>query len=228
MDDRQALIEDLVEQNLPYARALAGQLRRGRLSGIPFEELESFAMKGLFDAARHYDPSLGSFKTFAYLRIRGEMIAGARRLTGLTRAHQRALEEQRMLDEIARGAEPAPGASPEALGAQFANLAARAAVHVVVTDLADREDGQFDAPAGDVSPDDVAAEREAAARIREAIETLPPEQRTLVEALYVKSMSMTDYAAELGVNKATVSRRHREMLDALRAALAPPDPRPPG
>jgi len=38
--------------------------------------------------------------------------------------------------------------------------------------------------------------------------------------LYFEYRSMTDVAAELKKNKSTISRRHAEALDALRAALS--------
>lgn len=65
----------LVLANLSFAQNTARQFYRQRASfGCEREDLEGAAMLGLCDAARRFDPSrCSSFRTFAYLRIRGAM-----------------------------------------------------------------------------------------------------------------------------------------------------------
>jgi RNA polymerase sigma-70 factor (ECF subfamily) len=61
-----------------------------------------------------------------------------------------------------------------------------------------------------------------AARAAEALDKLPPEQRTVIELAYSSGLSHTEIAARLRVPVGTVKRRIRLGLDRLRQALGVP------
>jgi RNA polymerase sigma-70 factor (ECF subfamily) len=58
-----------------------------------------------------------------------------------------------------------------------------------------------------------------AARVAEALYTLPTEQRTVIELAYSSGLSHTEIAARLSVPVGTVKGRIRLGLDRLRQAL---------
>ena len=67
----------LIEDNQGLVRSLAKRIHRGLPSHVEFEDLVSYGQAGLAEAARSFDPEVGSqFSTFAYYRIRGAIYDG--------------------------------------------------------------------------------------------------------------------------------------------------------
>jgi RNA polymerase sigma-70 factor (ECF subfamily) len=67
-------------------------------------------------------------------------------------------------------------------------------------------------------------------RLRQAVDTLPPDLLEIVERRYVDGQSFAEIAEQLSMSKNGVFARHRRALDQLRRVLAPeaisdPDPR---
>jgi RNA polymerase sigma-70 factor, ECF subfamily len=105
---------------------------------------------------------------------------------------------------------------------------ARRAVHRVASSL----DGPEHASAEDApslheripSPapraDDLAADRQAAARIDQAVAALPAEQREVFLMREVMEMPFAEIAAAVGVTEPTVKSRMRYALEKLRGSLA--------
>ena len=215
----------LAVAHLGYARALAREIHRTLPRHVQFDEILGWAQLGLVQAANAWRPEFGvQFETFAYRRIRGAVFDGIGKMTWLPPALRRASARQRALDEL-----PAPQPDP---GADTATLAQalRAAIRMrgVVSLLGDL-DPQADDPdaapldltATELPPDAAAEHAELLARLRRELAQLPAAQRTLLEAVWLAGRSMTELAADLGVNKATISRRCAAALATLAERLGP-------
>ena len=73
-------MNDLIEQHLAFAHALAAQVLRKYPARVLREDVERAAEFGLLEAARAYDASRGiAFTTFAYYRIKGAIYDDLRR-----------------------------------------------------------------------------------------------------------------------------------------------------
>lgn len=76
----------LFEQNVRLARRLADRYYHVTMPGFDFDDVYQHALLGLLDAARRWDPDKGkSFRHYATLRIRGEMIDFLRKQPEATR-----------------------------------------------------------------------------------------------------------------------------------------------
>jgi RNA polymerase sigma-70 factor (ECF subfamily) len=72
-----------------------------------------------------------------------------------------------------------------------------------------------DVPAGDPGPDDVAESEWVSWRVHRALETLPPQERTLVELAYWGGLSQSEISDRLGLPLGTVKTRTRSALHRL-------------
>jgi RNA polymerase sigma factor (sigma-70 family) len=77
-------VDALVTDNLTWALSIVG-VYQARLPWRFRDEIRSGAMEGLFDAALRFDPSRGSFRTYARTRIRGGIYDALRAAYGTRR-----------------------------------------------------------------------------------------------------------------------------------------------
>ncbi|HEY8747710.1 MAG TPA: sigma-70 family RNA polymerase sigma factor [Tepidisphaeraceae bacterium] len=214
--------EELVVQHQDYVRSLARAIAKKLPKNVEFEELVAMGQLGLTSAARQYEPGRGvAFTTFAYYRIRGAIFDGLRQMTWLPPAMRRKLArldgENEVSELTAESAEVSD--DPEFLAKQFQTAVGRLGA-VFLASGASNEDSDKEDPTDGRSAADEAESREDLTHLTEALAKLPEDQSALIRMLYFEYRSMTDVANELKKNKSTISRRHAEALDALRAALA--------
>jgi RNA polymerase sigma-70 factor, ECF subfamily len=84
------------------------------------------------------------------------------------------------------------------------------------TEPIERADGRV---ATGIQPDDSAADSELRSTVLAALDTLPPQQRTVLELAYFSGMSHSEIAEELGLPLGTVKTRTRLALIRLRGSL---------
>lgn len=209
-----------VEGYAPRVIAIALKVH-GLLPHIEVEELQSLGNEGLVEAARRYDPELGvPFGAFAHLRIRGAMLDGARRHQRAGRQAARALRRleasQALLEQAAASGQARELSTLKDRVAAARKLVERTSAAAMMSHLRP------------VEPDQVGTEAEAErrllsadlrARLDRSMKSLPPEDRRLIEAIYMEDRTMGAVADEFGLNKSTVSRRHNRILGELAASL---------
>jgi RNA polymerase sigma factor for flagellar operon FliA len=214
--------EELIVQHQDYVRSLARAIAKKLPKQVEFDELVAMGQLGLTSAAKQYEPGRGvAFTTFAYYRIRGAIFDGLRQMTWLPPSMRRKLArldgENEVSELTAESAEVSD--DPEFLAKQFQTAVGRLGA-VFLASGASAQDSDIDDPTDGRSAADEAESREDLGHLADALAKLPDDQAALIRMLYFEYRSMTDVANELKKNKSTISRRHAEALDALRAALA--------
>ncbi len=203
---------------------IARQLGRRVSRTVSLDDLRSFGREGLLQAARSFDASRGvPFRRWANVRIRGAMIDGLRQWGNLPRRLYRELRAFEAADRVLEtydeedAANPAttPEAADDRLTAYLAGLATAIAVGTMVA--APRE--SVDPDGRDVTPEDLLAQAELLARVKEIVHDLPVQERTLVERHYFGGDTLDDAAASLGLSKSWGSRLHARAIESIAREL---------
>jgi RNA polymerase sigma factor FliA len=208
---------------------IARQVRRTVGQGVELDELVSFGREGLLDAARRFDPSRGvPFRSYANYRVRGAVVDGVRASARLPR---RVHEKLRAFDAASRasegamedvlGSSAAPSVPADAERALEVHLAAMATAIAVglVAESATGEEGELTSLDRRASPEEALGNARLLSSVREAIETLPPEEAELVRRHYLQGERFDHVAADLGLSKSWASRLHTRALGRLAKRL---------
>jgi RNA polymerase sigma factor for flagellar operon FliA len=224
-------VESLIIQHQDYVRSLARGIAKRLPRHVEFDELVSMGQVGLVTAAKQFEAGRGvAFATFAYYRIRGAIFDGLRQVAWLPPSAKREVARLGTENEVAEVTAESTELSddPEFLAKQFETAVGRLGAVFLLSQSSAGEDGEADeGPAVERSAADEAEQKEAVELVVKAIASLPEEQRELIRMLYFENKSMTDVAQLLKKNKSTISRRHSEAIDALRAVLSGENPRAP-
>lgn len=215
-----------VERCQPLVDQLARTMAR-RLARIAEDELRSVGYEALVRCSQRYDPSLGgSFRTFAYHRVRGALIDASRRAVPGLRQRSRALKTleatQALLEQV-RKTETPDGPDPRTLEQRVsaaADLVAQTTAAVMLSSAQPRDPDAV-AETGPSDLDTVLDDARMRQRVQGAITQCCDEQdRAIVHAIYGLGLSMGEASKELGLHKSTISRRHASMLRRLGTTLA--------
>jgi RNA polymerase sigma factor (sigma-70 family) len=207
---RARLIEEHI--NLPHLLAL----HRVPREHPAFDDLEADGYVGLAKAADKYDPTRGaSFKTFAWHRITGEMLDGARRL--VRQAHTDAPLRRR-----ASGSKLAATAPCTPSWADADPTVPRRRPTFVSLDEADQDElvprEVRDTTSGDI--EELLDRRRTLARVLGEIDRLPQREKTIAHSYYFAGRTIQETAARIGHSEFTTSRIHARMLRKLRKTLS--------
>ena len=219
---RAALRQHLVEAQLPLVHHLA-QRFRGR--GEPYDDLVQVGTIGLLNAVDRFDPERGSFTGFAvptilgeirrHFRDRGWAMRVPRRLQELGRQVSEAREvlTQRLgrsptVQEIAQHLDADTDLVLEALDT--------ASVYATVPLPSTPDEGEM-APLGFIDSGLELVEQRAT--LRPLLARLPARERTILALRFVRGMSQSQIAAEVGVSQMHVSRLITRSLAVLREGL---------
>lgn len=210
--------DEFIKQNLPLVHSLANRFR-GR--GIDYDDLFGAGSMGLVKAYDNFDESRGlCFSTYAVPVILGEIKrmfrdGGAVKMSRSLK--ELSLKASRARDELLKqsGCEPAISEIADYLGVTVEEAAEAIAAGTPPASLTCADDGgDFDLPVN-------GSENEIVDKLalRQALDELSPDDRTLIILRYFREKTQTETASLLGLSQVQVSRRERKILDSLRRQL---------
>lgn len=197
-EERRALVEAFAPRVPLIARGLQRQL------GLRLDDSESAGYEALTRAALRYDPAMGTpFGAFAYYRVRGAMIDAARNAFPDHKRARRLLHVLGAAQELAepRGRGP-DDARPVTSRCREAHELVWATTAAVLLSRALDDDDEVLGP-------------EARLSLRALVAECDAEETALIDAVYVRGLTMTEYAAAQGTSVSTISRRHQRLLRRL-------------
>jgi RNA polymerase sigma factor for flagellar operon FliA len=217
--------KELAEQYMPYVRSIAGNVWKTLSKDIEFDDLVSYGMIGLFEAADRFDAKFGAnFMTFAYYRIRGAIYDGLRGMGWVSRTeYQRSRFESRAnayLGNVNDRGSVSVGAAKKSDDDEVEELAdvVGSLVTIYVTALDAMEGFQIKdekTPAIDESLE-LLQSREL---VKEAVSKLPEQERKLLQLYYYHEQSLEEVGKELGLSKSWTSRLHARAIEKLSRLL---------
>jgi RNA polymerase sigma factor for flagellar operon FliA len=225
--------EELIHKYLHIVKYVAAKISVSLPPNVDLNDLINDGILGLIDAIEKYDDSRGvKFETYAITRINGAIIDALRALDWVPRAvRQRARELERVYQELETklGRIPTDVEVAERLGMsmdEFNALLQR----VRGTSLLSLEDPLpsdkgYRIPLADTLRDadvDITAPvelRELRRALIEAVEELPPQERTVISLYYFEGQALKDIKERLDVSESRVSQIHAQAVIHLRALL---------
>ena len=212
---------EFIQRNLGLARSCAGRFS-GR--GIEYEDLYAAGCLGLVKACDGFDPARGvCFSTYAVPVILGEIKklfrdGGAVKVSRSVKELGLKVNAERERRLKQNGVEPTVGQLAQTLGVtpEQVAVAIHAAMPVVSLTPADEEDGrrEWDIPVD--SPEERLAERIG---LREVLDRLPEEDRTLIRLRFFGGRTQSETARFLHTTQVQISRRERKILQRMRLEL---------
>lgn len=216
--------KELVEQYSEYVVRIAKQVKRTLSPNIETDDLISYGMTGLIEAADRFDPSLGAnFSTFSYYRIRGAIYDGLRVMGSLSRTEYR---RQRFDEKASAYLEndasrtaigTKPKSSPEEELETMAKKVQRM-VTIYVTSL-DEKDLHALADEDAEDTDDRLARLELYEKMRAAIGKLSKSDQEIINAYYFEDKSLEEVGKRLGLSKSWTCRKHARAMEKLSDAF---------
>lgn len=211
---------ELIEENLRLVHACAARFRG---KGIDYDDLYSAGCMGLIKAADRFDESRGCrFSTYAVPVILGEIrqLFRAGGSVRLSRSLQELSVKARGLCDRYRsehGAEMKITELAEQLGVDVYKAAeALNASQSVLSLSGESEDGEGGIDVPVPSPEEQLTERLS---LRQAIDTLDPDEQSLIRLRYFQHRTQQQTAEQLGATQVQISRREKKILLKMRAML---------
>ncbi len=217
--------DELIVAHLPLVKHVIGRLVGEMPPGVDVENLESAGVLGLVEAAAKFDPTRNvQFKTFAYIRIRGAILDELRRNSplpqhvlervGLIRQAHRKLDQPVTVEALAAET----GLSVDEVADTLA--AERFAKMVSWEQNAERNGPKLavaDAPDRDIE------RAEMVQQLTEAIDLLPPKERTVILLYYREDLRLREIAETMQLSVSRISRLLTkatfELSEAMKAKL---------
>jgi RNA polymerase sigma factor for flagellar operon FliA len=203
---------------------IARQLVRTIGKASTLDDLQSFGREGLLKAARSFDASRGvPFRRWANVRIRGAMIDGVRAWGNLPRRVYRELRGieagDRMLWAYDEEDSASPATTTEGADARLTSYLAGIATAIAVGTMVAAPRENVSPEGADVTPEDLLADAEMLARVKQVVAQLPEQERTLVERHYFGGEQLDEAAAAIGLSKSWGSRLHARAIESIARAL---------
>jgi RNA polymerase sigma factor for flagellar operon FliA len=210
-----------VREAMELLDAVARNVARQLGSRFDLDDLKGYAHEAITDVVRKFDEGRGvSFRAFARLRLRGAILDGLRKESGLPRgvaARLRALEAADLyVDAKAEehaAHKPSTAAEADARVASFLKGLATA----YATGLVSREGGESadDGERDVVDPEEASARKQLHGLLDRALTELGDPEGTLLRRHYFHDEDLQDAAAALGLSKSWGSRLHARAIEKL-------------
>lgn len=223
--------EELVEKYRYYVYSIVKKVRATLPRNVDFEELVSYGMIGLMEAADRFDPRRGiAFTTFSYYRIRGAIFDGLREMGVLMRSPKgKWVQREANLNDLVQTAADDSKSGNQKVEDEIKEVGKLVdrIIPAYLLSLTDESTPEVVDTAE--LPSDIVEMDDLLQLVRSQVNALSAKEKLLIEKLYFKHVTTTQLAKEMGVTKSWVSRLHSKAIAQLNENLVrigvipPPD-----
>lgn len=231
----QGLRDAIITEAIPLVKSIIGKISRPDTPLSQYEDLESAGIIGLLQALDNYDCSRDiKFNTFAYYRIRGNVIDYLRSIDELPRtdrssygkAQQAIHELQQQLgrqpndDEVADKLDMSLDEYHKLLG----NVQRRAVLSLDQKRFGDDDSKTMSRYLEDenIERPDTALDRQSTSKqLQNAIKQLKERDRLVLSLYYYEDLTLNEIALLLGLTEARISQIVGKLLLTLKSMLEP-------
>jgi RNA polymerase sigma factor FliA len=227
----QVNVEDVLDQYIPLVHMVVAKMKKSLSDQADEDELISYGMTGLWDAAQKFDQSQGvKFETYAVQRIRGEILDGLRQTDHASRTLRK---KDKMLREAVETLEqtylrkPTPHEVSLYLGI---SLEEYEQIQIQLSFI--KQDSINEPVDGDekqqtylqledhyqIKQEEWVEAKERKKILATLIDTLPEREKLVLALIYFENLSLTDVSKVLDVHKSRVSQLHQQAIKRLRVA----------
>lgn len=224
--------ERLILEHLPQVRLIARRIHEKLPESVSLEDLISTGILGLISAIDNFDPSLNvKLKTYAEYKIRGAILDTLR---GLDWAPRQKRKKAKQIEAAIAAAERRLQRAPEEeeiareLGLSLEEyhqwLVEIRGVNLGRLEQARREEGGRDllkylADSEERWPTRILERAELERLLAEAIEQMPPMERTVLSLYYYEELTLREIAAVVNLHESRISQLKSQAILRLRAWL---------
>jgi len=225
--------EEIVHKYLHLVKYVAGRISINLPPNVEINDLINDGILGLIDATEKYDDARGvKFETYAITRINGAILDALRAMDWVPRAvRQRARELERVYQELesqfGRAASEEEVAEKMSLSLKELDVLMQKIRGTSVLSLEEflpNEKG-YEIPLlgtlKDMGNDVTSAveAREVKAALVQAVDDLPPQERTVISLYYFEGLTLKEIKGVLNVSESRVSQIHAQAVIHLRGKL---------
>lgn len=199
---------DLVNKYSDYVVKIAQQIKRNLHPNIETQDLVSYGMTGLIEAANRFNPTLGvNFTTYSYYRIKGAIYDGLRCMGSLSRTEykRQTYEEKEWLhlhetkklntsDDFTKKAQQT------------------ASIYLVSLEQQENislKDENIE------RADDLMAKLQLYEKMKKAIGYLSKKEQDIIKLYYFEELSLEEVGNKMGLSKSWTCRKHAKALEKL-------------
>ncbi len=194
--------KELVVEHLPLVRKVANTIYRRIPEGaIEFEELVNTGVVGLLKAIDRYDENRARFSTYAYIKIRGEILDYLRKLDFLPRS---------VREKIKTG--------------EIQDIKEEAALFISIEENLFRDNDRFKVKdllvSEEKDPEEKAILTELKEKLIEALSQLSDKEKLVLQLIFVEELDLKSIAEILGVSVSRISQIKISALKKLKELLS--------
>lgn len=223
--------EELVEKYRYYVYSIVKKVRATTPKHVDFEEMVSYGMIGLMEAADRFDPTRGiAFTTFSYYRIRGAIFDGLRQMGVLMRSPQgKWVQREANINDLIQTASDDTDTGNTSVDDEISEVGKLVDKILPAYLLSLSDESTPEIADTNELPSDLVEMDDLIKMVRMQVNALTYKEKTLIEKLYFKQTTTTQLAKEMGVSKSWVSRLHSKAVAQLRnnlveiGVIPPPD-----
>lgn len=228
-----ALRNAIIEKSIPLVKSIVGKINRPDNALASFEDLESAGILGLLQALDNYNADQQvQFNTFAYYRIRGNVIDYLRKIDEVPRMQRTTFGKaqeimNRLTQELGREPEDAEVAKELEITIDEYNKLLMTVQQRSVLSLDYESGDEGSANLGSLIEDEDADQPDARIiaegmqlKLKDHIKKLKERDRLILALYYYEDLTLSEIAVLLGLTEARISQLVGKLLLQLRNAMS--------